>query len=261
MFSTATKRDVVELSDDAESISLMLRFIYPPAFLDILPLPLLKKSLHMAQKYNIDGVSSTIDYVISHTPGKNSPLSLDPTGTFGLAVAYRLKSTQKAAAKMIRPPLSNTGVTHLAKSLPDHSSIIGLLGAHCVRTKALFDFLSQPRLAVPASVPPDYSQIAMCRDCFDRLRLQPYRMCYFPPWMQVWNRIVIGALFYSTLDDCGYIFDISILDDIVEREDVCLNCVNSARTADGGYVFRQWAWEVKEGLKEIFASVEPLYDL
>ncbi|KAG9077569.1 hypothetical protein FS749_010532, partial [Ceratobasidium sp. UAMH 11750] len=49
MFSAANRSDVVELTDDAESLSLMLRFIYPPTFMDDLPLVLIEKSLRIAQ--------------------------------------------------------------------------------------------------------------------------------------------------------------------------------------------------------------------
>ncbi|KAG8693179.1 hypothetical protein FRC08_009284, partial [Ceratobasidium sp. 394] len=121
MFSGATKKDVVELEEDAESVSLMLRFIYPPAFLGDLSLPLLKKSLHMAQKYNVDGILATVDYVISRSFDGNISLQLDPVQTFELASTYRLKAAQKMAGKFIRQLRSHGDVARLAKALPNHS--------------------------------------------------------------------------------------------------------------------------------------------
>ncbi|KAG9124829.1 hypothetical protein FRC07_010087 [Ceratobasidium sp. 392] len=95
MFSPAAQKDVVELEEDAESVSLMLRFVYPPAFLGDLSLPLLKKSLHMAQKYHIDGILTTVDYIISRSFDENISLQLDPIETFELASTYQLKTARR----------------------------------------------------------------------------------------------------------------------------------------------------------------------
>jgi hypothetical protein len=175
MFSTATKGDTVELAEDAESIALMLRFIYPPAFLNDLPLPLLAKSLHMARKYNIDGIITTLDYVISHSLNENSPLRLDPVHTFDLAVSYALRETQKTAAKSIQQLRDTEDVTKFAKLLPNHASIIGLLGAQCVRIRVLFDLLVNLDKSWIAPIAEsgyddiDYYSLLMCESCVNKL--------------------------------------------------------------------------------------------
>ncbi|KAG9124828.1 hypothetical protein FRC07_010086 [Ceratobasidium sp. 392] len=263
MITVGTRPDTVDLAEDAESISLMLRFIYPPAFLDNLPLPLLKKSLHMGQKYDISGIPSTIDYVISHTSDNSCPLRLDPINVFGLATTYQLKATQEAAARLIQQPQNHTDVTRLAEALPNHSSIIGLLGAHFVRTRSLLTLQEDLGLFVSldreGSV--DQSRLMMCTNCIKQLsyQLSPGTF-YYPPWMQDWGAMSLPDFIYKPSHEYEKFFEITILN-ALEDEYACSECLDAARCAGGGEVFRTWASQMKDTVKEISARVEPLYSL
>ncbi|KAG8746127.1 hypothetical protein FRC10_005993 [Ceratobasidium sp. 414] len=266
MFSAATKKDVVELGEDAESVSLMLRFIYPPAFLGDLSLPLLRKSLYMAQKYNIDGILTTVDYVISRSFGEDTSLQLDPVQTFELASVYRLKAAQKVAGKFIEQLRSHEDVERLAKALPNHSSIIGLLGAQSARTQALVVLLAdhQSNLYAPSATwgyGVDQYMIMMCHNCIERLvpELQP-GMPYYPVWLYCWCAVALRELVDKPLAECEHVFHISVLHEISEYN-VCRDCVEAAREAGGGEVFKTWVQEKKDEVRGVFASVEPLYSL
>ncbi|KAG8735582.1 hypothetical protein FRC12_018003 [Ceratobasidium sp. 428] len=263
MFSPATRKDVIELQEDAESVSLMLRFIYPPAFLDNISLSLLKKSLYMGRKYNVDGILSTIDYVISHF-NKDRFLQLNPASVFGLAASYQLKASQRAAAEAIQQPQNQDDINHLLKAFPDCSSIIGLLGAHLIRTKSLLAL--QDDLCITVPIAPDgsidRSRLVMCKTCVDRLPspISPGG-CYFPPWMQFWAAWAIPDFIYQPLHECDKYFEITILDTIANEGILCLECVDATRRAGYGNIFKKWATSMKEEVTEIFSGVEPLYIL
>ncbi|KAG8735043.1 hypothetical protein FRC12_018239 [Ceratobasidium sp. 428] len=263
MFSPATRKDVIELQEDAESISLMLRFIYPPAFLDNLSLSLLKKSLYMGRKYDVDGILSTIDYIISHS-NKGRLLQLNPTSVFGLAAAYQLKASQRAAAEVIQQPQNQDDINHLLKAFPDCSSVIGLLGAHLIRTKSLLALQNDLSIAVPIAPDGsiDRSRLVMCKTCVDR---SPFPISpgayYYPPWMQFWAAWAIPDLIYEPLHDCDKYFEITSLDTIADEGILCLECVDVTRRAGYGDIFKQWAASMKKKVIEIFSRAEPLYVL
>ncbi|KAG9100001.1 hypothetical protein FRC06_004640 [Ceratobasidium sp. 370] len=269
MFSAASKKDIVELEEDVESVSLMLRFIYPPAFLGDLSLPLLRKSLHMGQKYDIDGIFATADYIISRSFDENASLQLDPVQTFELASTYRLKTAQKVAGKFIGQLQGHEDVERLAKALPGHSSIVGLLGAQSVRTRALVELLTDPHpnLYAPSASSSwgsgvDQYMTMMCNECINRLvpSLEP-GWPYYPAWLYCWYAIVLREVADKPLAECEHVFHISILHEISEHRSICRDCIEAAREAGGGDVFRTWAQEVKEEVKGVFASVESLYSL
>ncbi|KAG8715637.1 hypothetical protein FRC09_016455 [Ceratobasidium sp. 395] len=264
MLSTATKKDTIELAEDAESVSLMLRFIYPPMFLDNLTLPLLRKSLHMGQKYDITGIPSAIDYVLSHSSDENYIFQLGPLDVFGLAISYKLKTTQGVVAKLIQQPRNHEDVMRFAKILPNHSSVFGLLGAHLVRTKSLLALQEDLSIAVPMNPKGSiiYSELLMCIACIERLPFPLLLgMHYLPPWMQSWGNLAIPQFIYEPLHECERYFEATILDKIARNEYNCLDCLNAGRCAGNGEVFRDWTRWMKGQVAEVFSSMGPLYDI
>lgn len=268
MFEAAQKK-VFQACDDAESISLMLRFVYPPAFLGDLSLPLLKKALIMAKKYKIEGMLSTIDYIISHSFDANSMAKLDPVKTFALAAEYKLKSGQKAAAKSIGLFRDSGDFERFARSFPQHSSIVGVLGAQAMRTKALVKVLTSPRglIARPPTISwaeggylidPD---IAICDDCISKLwgEIEPDTE-YFPDWMYRWAAMALGELVDKPLDKCEHLFHVSVLREIGDSY-CCEDCVKAAREAQGGECFRSWAEAMKREVKDELEKFGSLYEL
>ncbi|KAG8693561.1 hypothetical protein FRC09_010427 [Ceratobasidium sp. 395] len=146
MFSTATQSNIIELSDDSESVSLMLRFIYPPPFLDNLPIELLETGLRVAQKYDIGGIVTSIDHILSsQSPNKNCFILSNPIHALCLAIEYELPKTRKTAAEAVRPGRFTFNcvdqIKLLAETYASAAGVVGLLGEHCIRTQCLSDLL------------------------------------------------------------------------------------------------------------------------
>ncbi|KAG8715638.1 hypothetical protein FRC09_016456 [Ceratobasidium sp. 395] len=264
MFSPVVQQDMIELQEDAESVSLMLRFIYPPVFLGDLSLPLLKKSLHMGQKYDIDGILTAVDHVVSRSFDESTPLKLDPVETFELASRYRLKATQKAAAKLISQLRDGEDVKRLAEALPAYSGIIGLLGAQSLRVQALAALLGNlpPNLHAPKVGWEDGGGVMMCRECINRELYSPRPgMRYQPIWLYCWAAIAQCDLIEKPFTECSYLFHVSILHEIEQLDGVCQDCIQAARDAGDGQVFKTWAQEMKDEVKAVFTRVESLYCL
>jgi hypothetical protein len=264
MFSIATQRDIVELAEDAESISFMLRFLYPPPFFSkSLSLPLLEKSLHMAKKYNIDGIPLTLDYLLSHPSDKWAMVHLNPVCIFWVANSYGLRETQKVAARAMQSChlRSTNQVKDFAAKVPSSASVIGLLGAPRVRIMALIELLIDFDLTPIAPELPDGGcEIMICAACYERQLPMPDG-CYRPLWYYDWCLRAFNELALDPLDDCVEIFQVSILNHLGTITDGCKDCLNAARFAGNGRVFEKWLLGVRTMVREIFEDVEPLYAL
>ncbi|KAG9078170.1 hypothetical protein FS749_009858 [Ceratobasidium sp. UAMH 11750] len=267
MFSTATQRDLIELSDDAESVSLMLRFIYPPTFLDDLPLALLEKSLRIAQKYDVGGIITSVDHLIMfHPSNENGPIRSDPIRTFCLAATYGLPNTQKAAAEALRPEHFRfedpDEIMPFVETFPSAASPIGLLGAHCVRAQALSDLLFGKRMEnyLPFVLGGQHHKdTIMCFECFKRVEHEFEIGCsYEPVWIAYWAIMAFDSLMTEPYDACADLFHPSALDRIASKPGLCLDCIRATRNADDGHAFLRRAKKMEAQVKRIFDDVEHL---
>ncbi|KAG8746126.1 hypothetical protein FRC10_005992 [Ceratobasidium sp. 414] len=266
MFSTATQNDIIELTDDAESVSLMLHFIYPPSFLDALPAALLEKSLRIAQKYDINGTTISLDYAISHFSDKDSPIHSDLIYALCLAATYGLPQTQRAVTEAarhgdfeLRDPEQ---IERLAKAFPapGAASVIGLLGARCIQTRSLRNLLLGHTGGILPKTGND--EPMMCDECVSDEEF-PYEesVPYRPSWLNAWCLRAHWDLTNQPLDQASRVFHVSSLDALYGDSDVCRACIDATHHARGGEVFNLWAQKVENKVKEIFDSVEPLYNL
>ncbi|KAG8763428.1 hypothetical protein FRC12_008553 [Ceratobasidium sp. 428] len=271
MFSTATQKDVVELSDDAESVSLMLRFIYPPPFLESLPAELLEKSLRIAQKYDVGAIITSIDHVLVSQSSHGSGLTYsDPIDLFCLAVKYGLPKTQIAAAEAIRPGhyafKTVSQIKLLAETYANAAGAIGLLGAHCIHTYHLSDLLfgNHRYLLHPDTEEEEYieGRIMMCRPCYDHAGYDSINPNdYVPIWFVHWTTLAFRDLSSKPLEECGRLFNFSILETISMEPNTCRQCLDAAHAALGGSAFRSWAQTTREMLYGRLRGIEVLYNL
>ncbi|KAG8682109.1 hypothetical protein FRC09_017010, partial [Ceratobasidium sp. 395] len=271
MFSTATQNDMIELSDDSESISLMLRFIYPPPFLDPLPVGLLEKSLRIAQKYDVGEIITSIDHILVSQSSRGSGLTYsNPIDLFCLAVKYGLPKTQITAAEAIRPGHytfeSVSQIKQLAETYANAAGVIGLLGAHCIHTHHLSDLLFGPQnILCPETEEDDYieGRVMMCRRCFD---YSGYDFTvsgdYAPIWFARWTVLAFRDLSSKPLEECSHLFDFSILETMSLELNCCRQCLDAAHAALGGDAFRGWAQNTRDILsKRLHGGIEVLYNL
>ncbi|KAG8763430.1 hypothetical protein FRC12_008555 [Ceratobasidium sp. 428] len=270
MFSTATQKDVVELSDDSESVSLMLRFIYPPVFMDDLPIELLEKSLHIGQKYDVSGIATSVDHIlVSRMRTKDSFICSSPIHAFCLAGRYGLPKTRQATAEALRPGCFSFNDTKdvllLAQGHATAAGPIGLLGAHCIRIQRLADVLFRNRQGVifPSTIENDYPEgrIMMCRRCFDETGYDfEVSKVYVPSWVVQWTITAFCDLTSRPSNECNHLFEFSILDTISSEPHVCPGCISAAHSALDGNLFRVWAKEARHRVNETLREVECLYN-
>ncbi|KAG9124827.1 hypothetical protein FRC07_010085, partial [Ceratobasidium sp. 392] len=248
MFSTATQRDDIELADDAESVSLMLRFIYPPTLVDDLPTALLEKALRIAQKYDISGTITSLDYFISHSSNKSSLIHSNPIYALCLATTYGLPQTRQVATEAarhgrfeLRDPKQ---IERLAKAFPapGAASIIGLLGARCIQTRSLCNLLLKYTQDILPITGHSDSELMMCDDCADNEEL-PYdeSVPYRPSWLDAWCLRAFCDLTTQPFDQASRIFRNSSLDTLYGEPSVCRDCIDAASHARSGEVFELWA--------------------
>ncbi|QRW00828.1 The BTB (BR-C, ttk and bab)/POZ (Pox virus and Zinc finger) domain [Ceratobasidium sp. AG-Ba] len=274
MISTANLGDTVELSDDAVSISLMLRFIYPPTFMDDLHRDLLEKSLAIAQKYDIAGIITSVDHLMYDPSNQGSPLKSDPIYTFCMASTFDLPKTKKAALDALQPGhfsfTEAKQILPLAQTFPRAASAIGLLGSHCARTQQLTQLLlGEERIWIFPHVDymaPQHDR-PMCEKCVDEI-LEDLEMHVIenmgtcePTWLGYWSIIALHDLTTRPLDQCAHLFSWHILEEIKKKPGVCQECVQVARDVDGGLGFVEWAKRVKARIEKIHKSVDALYNI
>ncbi|KAG8682835.1 hypothetical protein FRC08_014698 [Ceratobasidium sp. 394] len=267
MFSTATQKDVIELTDDAESLSLMLRFIYQPPFTDVLPITLLEKSLRIAQKYDVERITKSLDYFISHSFDKNSPIHSDPIYALCLATAYDLPKTRIVATESTRNGrfelCDPKHIERLAKafSAPGASRVIGLLGARCIQTRSLCNLL----LKRTEDILPwtgDDDELMMCDVCVAEAEF-PYEesVRYRPSWLDAWCLGAYCDLTTQPFERASRVFQVPSPDTLYGELGICRNCIDATIRAGGGEVFELWARDIENKVKAIFDSVEALYSL
>ncbi|QRW15333.1 The BTB (BR-C, ttk and bab)/POZ (Pox virus and Zinc finger) domain [Ceratobasidium sp. AG-Ba] len=172
--STASQSHTIDLTDDTESVSLMLRFIYPPAFMDILSISQFEKSLRMAQKYDIAGIITSIDHLLSHSSNLETLTHSDLIHAFCLAVDYGLPKTLQSTREFMQPGYFRyydpRQIESLVKASSSGAVAVRMLGAHCVWTCSLIDLLLDPdENILPYADESDISEsdIMMCIGCYE----------------------------------------------------------------------------------------------
>ncbi|KAG9122224.1 hypothetical protein FRC07_001493 [Ceratobasidium sp. 392] len=179
MFASATSADVVELAEDAETISLMLAFIYPVMQPPLDTVAILEKAMLVAHKYEIDGLAKTLEHTYSQ---QRALIRQDPLRVFRSAKHYGFREMQTLAAKIASSShynmLTSQGLIELAKDYPDSAHVISLVGVQGARAHILMDISSQAQTTLWPMIPrirgllqPQISQkglMGSCGRCIDQ---------------------------------------------------------------------------------------------
>ncbi|QRV86777.1 The BTB (BR-C, ttk and bab)/POZ (Pox virus and Zinc finger) domain [Ceratobasidium sp. AG-Ba] len=137
----AAQESKIILSDDAGPMSLMLRFIYPPAFLQLLPIPQLEESPRVAQRYDVQGIKNAVDHITAfQAQGHESLARSNPVQMFSIAATYGLPNTQKTTQKVLQCEdfeFTTSDIKALAEYFPNAATVIWALGTRCILVHAL----------------------------------------------------------------------------------------------------------------------------
>ncbi|KAG8745676.1 hypothetical protein FRC10_007373 [Ceratobasidium sp. 414] len=266
----------IQLDDDSESISLVLAIIYPSSVTPIIDkIDTLEKCLKIAQKYNIETITQTLDRDLSRSEAQtrlirsNDPLPL--------------------ASKAIMPRDIDFGepaeIVKAAQEYPASAHVVGLVSAQILRAKILAevfftfedDFLPETYVVAKYRQESEFIDgngggLMICDNCAARLsdlRSSGSRpLAYIPSWLYGWSRHAYDMLVAMPLDECKYLFEPSVLTTWVkDHMDACADCVEAAieaRTYFGGTpgeVFENWASKVRRILGKILEELDCLYSL
>ncbi|KAL5636145.1 hypothetical protein ACGC1H_004835 [Rhizoctonia solani] len=262
IFSGATKADPVELAEDAESVSLMLAFIYPVAALpQITTVDHLEKLMGIAQKYDISRIIKFIEGTV--TLGSKL-MSLDPMRIFCLSVTHHFPTIQALSAKSLRPRnvdlLTVDGLLQLAKYFPHAAPAIGLAGAQGARIKILDRVLLQSpqnhgcyQLSKLGN-DSDYGAVLPVCSNHPNLAVKTLRV---PDYCILWLRHLYDKLMKKPMHECSELFFVSSLAGLSDQR--CIHCIAAAMGRR--VVFEQWAAKVKLIVEKELKALDVLYSL
>ncbi|KAG8742583.1 hypothetical protein FRC10_001248 [Ceratobasidium sp. 414] len=264
---SAGKDDIVHLTEDAQTISFMLCFIYPTQNApDIPDIAALRSCLEVARKCDLSVMQENIDIRLNQ-PGFE--LYLEPLDLYNICVEYNLSNTRASAAQRLvavqHKLLDPKCLAEFALAHPSHKHMIALVGAQGVRQKILADTLLRFNgidLELLHDLPP-YFRIA-CSQCQDRIKSGGKEGVYHPPgWLTQWSKTVNEALSMRPLDQCARYFDAAIFDSF--SDDVpadCNLCIHNLST--NAFIrdeFNGWVREVRTLLEDRLAALDLLYQL
>ncbi|KAG8734464.1 hypothetical protein FRC11_009993 [Ceratobasidium sp. 423] len=251
MFASASTADPIDLAEDAETISLMLAFIYPVTPPLIATVDRLEKVMHFSQKYDI---AKMIEFVEGGVLPESELIHSDPVRLFRASVKYGFPAIKSLAVKAFRPKhcdvLSPSGLVKLARYFPEASSVIGLIGAQIVRTHIVPKIVTKvfgsmrPRFEKAHKSSSDNHLLYMsCRACWDEFRTRS-RDEYTPGWWSAWLDLVERELINEPMHKCEPLFRVTCLSGLLGRVNRGCTCI--AQTLTKHTMFEELAQGIKK---------------
>ncbi|KAL5636146.1 hypothetical protein ACGC1H_004836 [Rhizoctonia solani] len=271
MLTGATKSDTVELAEDAETISLMLAFIYPVDPPVITTLDHLEKAMLLSQKYDIARMIKAVERC--KFPNNQLILS-DPVRVFRASIKHNFPEIRTLSAKASGTshidPYSIKGLEELAAKFPESSSIIGLIGAQLVRSKLLAELLKGPSINTefsPLIVGSCSSSDSMaCSQCWSKSRRRDPRSGsdtlyqYTPGWMPLWLITLHDRLMGKPMDPCKDLLSLLFIADLCDDfRSGCSDCVKQTLTKR--LLFEIWARNAKNIVDAKLNKLDTLHSL
>ncbi|KAG8720315.1 hypothetical protein FRC08_000611 [Ceratobasidium sp. 394] len=206
--------NVIDLTEDAQTISFVLCFVHPTRNAPDIPnVAVLHACLEVARKYDLSAMMENIEARLNQ-PG--SKPYLQPLDLYNICVEYNLQNTRANAARRLVAAqhrlLDPKYLAEFALSHPSHKNMIALIGAQGARHNILVDTLlcfDGMDLRVGRDFPP-YLTIS-CSQCQDRIKSRRKWEKYPPPgWLTQWSKVVYEVLVIVPLDRCAHHFDATI---------------------------------------------------
>ncbi|KAH7344033.1 hypothetical protein B0J17DRAFT_645093, partial [Rhizoctonia solani] len=274
MFLVGTRReDTIDLTEDAAIISMMLEFIYPNKQTPLVTsFDTLDSCLRIAQKYDIQSMTQTLDTQLSINNTPHSLVHSDPLRAYQLAITFELTKTKMMAAPLVTTSKADLcdpfRLSRVVQSHPS-ASIIRLIGIQGTRAKiladVLFSFYKRPMLPTEEhffydlSCEPCRGWLDMCEGSEGRAGLYTHHP---PSWLLSWANLVYQALLATPIEQCDNLFHVTVLERLEGAPTTCQDCLTDFwKFRDQRPKFDKWANNVKTTLKERLACLESLYAL
>lgn len=268
LLRVGTKKDVVELSENAETLSLALRFIYPNKKAPIITnFDTLSLCLQAAQKYDLEGMLETIDDQIATRPIPQSLLHKDPLRACELALQFNLPETRALAMPLaITGKINFSDPSQLEKLVKSHSSITvaRLAAIQSTRARMLADILLRFYDApiTPQPVHSDMLYELSCGNCRQWMASSEIRPKAPPSWLLAWADLAYQTLLVTALEGSDELFDWSILENLKGKKGVCRRCLDDFQAIlSQQNTFNEWANGVRNTLKQRLESLQHLHNM
>ncbi|KAG8765166.1 hypothetical protein FRC12_007654 [Ceratobasidium sp. 428] len=264
MFAVGTAGDgqAVNLTEDGQTVSLMLEFIYPIYRSPVIPTSeMLRACLEAARKYDLMAMLGNIDVQLSQP---DSMVFSDPLDLYKLGVEYEMRNSRVSAARRLGTDcnlLDPGSFVKLSTALPSTKYIGALAAAQGARYKILTNLLLLHVIDPPRG--PLLSAIAcnQCKKAISDTAADPSHLPR-PGWVHVWSTATHKALTVSPLKDCLGYFELSFFDRFPRGQGaICLSCLICLQTSTEHRAnFNSWAHHIKNTLANDLRFIEPLYD-
>lgn len=270
-----TNKDVVEVSENAATMSLVLKFIYPNKKMPIMTsLDMLSLCLHAAEKYDLEGMLETLDDQLATKDASHSLAHQDPLRAYELALQFNLPHTRALVTPLViigETDFSDPSrLPELVKSHPP-ASVIRLTAAQSTRGKiladVLFRFYRSPILPAPEHSDMFYKLscsrcrkwLESCDECSDRNGLRRQNP---PSWLLAWIDFAYETLLRASLEKSDELFDWAIMAKFKGKSSVCQTCLGDLQNHPfRKRIFNEWAQNVKNVLGQRLGVVQHLYAL
>lgn len=256
MFSIASVEDTIPLTDDAQSIGMMLQFAYPDRDLIVPTFDHLEKALGIARKYHIDRMTEALRQRLRSTndqvSGDVSPISMntDPIRAFAIARQFGLVEEAKAASTLTIGKFRIIDMTdeELHSLQIDLESAFILYRMHARREAVITETLLATNFVDhPASAFSDHQTWLLpteCPECAPRSIEIPEKA--LPFWTVQWTRHARDRLMRQPLSRCLGMFSIGYIMDTFLKGGPCPGCQRSIWCIEN----EEWLAAVKTKLED-----------
>lgn len=267
---TKTKENIIPVGETSEMLALMLKFIYPLPSPPILSFDQLSKALHVADKYQLNGMKSRLREQLVMQPDHSSvSMSDDPLRALAVASAHGLHEeadeSMSLASKRYNFQQAD-GLARLAEVIPSAVPFIRLFGVQSVRIQTLADVLlsfhKDPMQLNTLSC--SWSLCMFCKDAYYNTKLYSA-----PEWQARWAYAIFTELKSHPVQEWDSFFKIGFFNTALHRGGQvpirlpksnghcgCPSLINESSTQ-----FERWTGRVQEHLKTRLLSLGQLEQL
>ncbi|KAG8701545.1 hypothetical protein FRC09_005296 [Ceratobasidium sp. 395] len=259
MFRLGTQQTTVNVAEASDMLDFLLKFIYPGPPPPVSFFEVLEKGLHLADKYQLEGMKLHLRERLSL---KSSPVSAysNPLRALAFACAHGLTEEASLAASIAFESYDFRKVNDLAKlckEMPSIGPIVKMIGIPSARVtilnSVLFQFHQRPMALVADS------KNFLCTTCQDQyLNRSRYAA---PEWQARWAHWVFKELETRPIAQCDDVFTVEFLKLAMCKGTVPLSsniCGCHTKIYSHKYYFEKWTAEVRECLVNRLKTLDPL---
>ncbi|QRV78185.1 The BTB (BR-C, ttk and bab)/POZ (Pox virus and Zinc finger) domain [Ceratobasidium sp. AG-Ba] len=259
MFKLSSGKSVVDFAESSDALNFLLNFIYPRVPPPIPSFEVLEKGLHLASKYELEGMKV---YLKERLYLKSSAVTVysNPLRVLALACSHGLSEEAKLAASVARDFYDFRKTDELVKvcrEMPPIAPIVKMIGLPSARAailnNVLFQFHQRPMALT------DDAKHFLCSTCQDHyLDRSRYSA---PEWQTRWAHWAFKELEYRPIEKCAEVFTVEFLKlamckgSVPVPGDVC-NC--DSEIYSHKYYFEKWASRVRECLMDQLKALDSL---